>query len=205
VQFLTHGGTLDNTYWDFAPTYSYIDAAAILGYATFSYDRLGIGLSSHPDPKQIVQCPLQIELAHSLIQKLRAGEIGGVAFEKIVGVGHSLGAAITQGVSRLHGEDFDVVVLTGHSGFHGGAGTGFAASAQQIANTVPDRDELKGLDNGYVTLGPVAQALQFAFFYYPHFEEESTFTALHISSLEREANRCTQSLQRTTAPAKQTP
>jgi len=94
-------------------------------------------------------------------------------FGKVVGVGHSLGAALTQGVSRLHGEDLDAVVLTGHSGFHGGAGTGFAAAAQQIANTVPDRRELGDLPNGYYTLGPVEQALQFAFFYYPHFEERS--------------------------------
>jgi len=177
VQFLTHGGTLDNTYWDFAPEYSYVDAAAAKGYATFLYDRLGSARSAHPDPRQIVQAPLQVELAHSLVRKPRAGEIGDMEFEKVVGVGHSLGAALIQGVSRLHGDDLDAVVLTGHSGFHGGAGTGFAAAAQQIANTVPDREELKGLENGYFTLGPVEQALQFAFFYYPHFEERSKIFA----------------------------
>jgi hypothetical protein len=50
VQCLTHGGTLDHTYGDFAPGYSYVDAAATKDYATFSYDRLGAGKSAHPDP-----------------------------------------------------------------------------------------------------------------------------------------------------------
>ena len=173
VQFLTHGGTLDNTYWDFALEYSYVDAAAAKGYATFSYDRLGSGQSVHPDPLQVVQVPLQVSLAHELITKLKAGSIGGMAFSKVVGIGHSLGAALTQGVSRLHADDLDAVVLMGHSGFFEGSGTGFAAAAQQIANTLPDRPELKDLPNGYYTLGPVEQALQFAFFYWPHFDEES--------------------------------
>ncbi|KAF2706113.1 catalytic protein [Pleomassaria siparia CBS 279.74] len=170
IQILTHGGTLDHTYWDFAPGYSYVDAAAVKGYATFSYDRLGAAKSAHPDPWQVVQAPLQVEIAHALVQKLKSGKIGGIAFQKVVGVGHSLGAALTQGVSRLHPDDFDAVALTGHSAFSEGGGTGFAAAAQQIANTLPDRSEFKKLPNGYFTLGPGPQTLQFAFFYYPHFD-----------------------------------
>lgn len=80
VQFLAHGGSLDLSYWDFAPEYSYADAAADRGYATFSYDRLGTRMLDHPDPKQIVQVPLQAEIAHILIQKLKEGNIGGIAF-----------------------------------------------------------------------------------------------------------------------------
>jgi hypothetical protein len=173
IHFLTHGGTLDHKYWDFAPNYSYVDAAATKGYATFSYDRLGAAKSAHPDPWQIVQAPLQVELAHSLIQMLRGGKIGGITFEKVVGIGHSLGAALTQGVSGTYPDDFDAIVLTGHSAFSEGGGTGFAAAAQQIANTLPDRPELKNLPDGYFTLGPVPQALQFAFFYHPHFDTNS--------------------------------
>jgi pimeloyl-ACP methyl ester carboxylesterase len=172
VQFLSHGGTLDHTYWDFAPGYSYVDAAAEKGYATFSFDRLGTGKSTQPDPLQIVQIPLQVEIAHAIIENLKSGQIGGIAFGQVVGVGHSLGAALTQEVARLHPDDFDALVLTGHSNFHQGAGTGFAAAAQQISNTVSDRPELKGLPNGYYTLAPVEQALQFAFYYYPHFDQK---------------------------------
>ena len=89
VQVLTHGITLDSSYWDTAPRYSYVDAAAEAGYATFSYDRLGIGHSDHPDPLQVVQAPLQVEILHSLISKLRVANIGGHRFERIVGVGLS--------------------------------------------------------------------------------------------------------------------
>ncbi|KAF2462569.1 alpha/beta-hydrolase [Lindgomyces ingoldianus] len=170
IQFLTHGGTTDNSYWDFADGYSYVDTAALQGYATFSYDRLGTGKSEHPDPYQVVQAPLQVELAHALIRKLKGGHLGNLVFNKIIGVGHSLGSALTQGISSSHPEDFNAVVLTGHSGFTGGAGTGFAAAAQQIANTFVDRPEFKHLPNGYFTLGPGHQTLQFAFFYYPHFD-----------------------------------
>ncbi|CAI6335125.1 unnamed protein product [Periconia digitata] len=169
LQFLTHGGTTDYNYWDFAAGYSYVDAAAEQGYATFSYDRLGIGKSSHPDPKQIVQGPLQVDLAHVLIQKMKAGSIGGIRFNSVVGVGHSLGSVLTQGIASKYPEDFSALALTGHSQGSAGGTIGFAAAAQQIANTLPDRPELKGLPNGYFSLGPIPQTLQFAFFYYLFF------------------------------------
>jgi hypothetical protein len=174
VHFLTHGGTTDASYWDFAPGYSYIDAAATQGHATFSYDRLGTRHSSHPDPLQVVQAGVQTELAHALIQKLRSGALSNITFPHVIGIGHSLGSAVTQAVSSAYPNDFDALILTGHSGSHGGAMTGFASAAWQIANTLPDREELKNLPNGYFSHAPVRQAMQFPFFYYPHYEEEST-------------------------------
>ena len=71
---------------------SYVDAAADAGYATFSYDRLGVGASDHPDPIEVVQASLEVEVAHALIQALRDGVIGGNTFYKVVGIGHSLGS-----------------------------------------------------------------------------------------------------------------
>ncbi|PVI01824.1 hypothetical protein DM02DRAFT_524272 [Periconia macrospinosa] len=169
IQFLTHGGTTDHNYWDFAAGYSYVDAAAEQGYATFSYDRLGTGRSDHPDPKQVVQAPLQVDLAHVLIQKIKSGSVGGIHFNSVVGVGHSLGSALTQGIASKYPSDFSALALTGHSQGSDGGTIGFAAAAQQIANTLPDRPELKRLPNGYFSLGPIPQTLQFAFFYYPFF------------------------------------
>lgn len=169
IQFLTHGGTTDYRYWDFAAGYSYVDAAAEQGFATFSYDRLGTGKSEHPDPKQVVQAPLQVELAHVLIQKIKSGSLGGIRFASIVGVGHSLGSAVTQSIASKYPDDFSALVLTGHSQGSEGGTIGFAAAAQQIANTLPDRPELKRLPNGYFSLGPAPQTLQFAFFYHPFF------------------------------------
>jgi hypothetical protein len=175
IQFLTHGGTTDLNYWDFTAGYSYVDAAAEQGYATFTYDRLGTGKSDHPDPKQVVQVPLQVDLAHVLIEKIKAGSIGGIHFNRVVGVGHSLGSAITQGIASKYPEDFSALALTGHSQGSDGGIIGFAAAAQQIANTLPDRPDLKRLPNGYFSLGPIPQALQFAFFYYPFFNTTRTF------------------------------
>jgi hypothetical protein len=89
VQVLTHGATLDSTYWDFATDYSYINAAAAAGYATFSYDRLGVGNPAHPDPIQTVQAALQVEILHQLVVLLRAAPgLGGKLFKNVVGVGH---------------------------------------------------------------------------------------------------------------------
>lgn len=174
IQFLTHGGTTDLHYWDFTADYSYVDAAAEKGYATFTYDRLGTGKSDHPDPKQVVQTPLQVDLAHVLIEKIKAGSVGGIRFNSVVGVGHSLGSAITQGIASKYPEDFSAIALTGHSQGSDGGTIGFAAAAQQIANTLPDRPELKSLPNGYFSLGPIPQTLQFAFFYYPFFNTTRT-------------------------------
>ncbi|MCJ1245729.1 hypothetical protein MMC30_002933 [Trapelia coarctata] len=168
VQFLTHGGTLDNTYWDLAPGYSYIDAAAVAGYATFSYDRLGTGMSDHPDPIQVVQVGVQVEVAHVLVQGLRAAHFGGWSFQKVVGVGHSLGTGLTQGVTTKYPKDFDAVILTGTSAYFGSVSIGVASTAQQIANTDPS-GRFAGLANGYFTPAPVPQAIQFAFYRYPHF------------------------------------
>ena len=61
------GGGFDRSYWNVAPGYSYVGCAAEQGYATFLYDRLGWGLSDHPDPLEIVQLELQVTIAHELI------------------------------------------------------------------------------------------------------------------------------------------
>ncbi|KAF2869229.1 Alpha/Beta hydrolase protein [Massariosphaeria phaeospora] len=178
VQFLSHGGTLDLSYWDFAEGYSYIDAAAEQGFASFAYDRLGSGRSEHPDAIQAVQVPLQVDLAHALIQQLRNGDIGNMAFEKVVGVGHSLGSALTQSLTARYPEDLDAAILTGHSAFFAGAMAGFASAGWQIAKTLSDRPELGELPNGYFAHAAIPQALQFSFYYYPHFDEKIFFRAM---------------------------
>lgn len=89
VQLLTHGATLDHTYLDIAPGYSYIDVASAAGYATLSYDQLGIGNSDHPDPIQVVQATSQVAVTHQLVGLLRGAKLGGFSFSNVVGVGHS--------------------------------------------------------------------------------------------------------------------
>lgn len=181
VQVLTHGGTLDHSYWDIAPGYSYVDAATSAGFATLSYDRLGTGLSDHPDPLQIVQLPLQVELAHILAQQLRAGSIveGQPKFSKVVGVGHSLGGALTQAVAAKYPKDFDALIIQGTSTAFQYAITGVASEAAQIANTDPS-GRFKGLADGYHTPGPLPQAVQFAFYRYPGFNPNSAYPSFRL-------------------------
>lgn len=172
VQFLTHGATLDHSYWDITPGFSYVDAAATAGYATFSYDRLGIGHSDHPAAWE-VQGPVQIELAHALIQRLRNGSIAGYAFENVIGVGHSLGSAITSAIAFNHNSDFDAIILTGFAALSENPQSVIASWDSVMANQDAS-GRLKDLDNGYFTQGS-KRALQYAFYKYPFFPTESKF------------------------------
>ena len=176
VQLLTHGDTLDSTYWDIAPGYSYVDAAVAAGYATFSYDRIGVGRSQHPDPLQVVQAPLQVEIAHALVTSVRNSQFGPYSFKRVIGVGHSAGSAITQGVTTKYPQDFDAVILTGTSISGNSIATAVASSDLTIA-----KDDASGkfasLPNGYL-VPPLPQAIQFPFFRFPNFDPQSAFPGI---------------------------
>lgn len=168
IQFLIHGIGFNQSYWDFAQGYSFINAAAKAGYPTFSYDRLDVGASDHPDPIQIVQAPLQVEIAHNLITLLRQGRLAGQVFKDVVGVGHSFGSIQPVGVLAKYPKDFDAVVLTGFSTNSSALGLTFADFNSAIAaQNQPAR--FGGLPNGYLVVNN-AISNQFAFFYYPNFD-----------------------------------
>ncbi|KAL8907501.1 MAG: hypothetical protein Q9207_001368 [Kuettlingeria erythrocarpa] len=168
VQSLTHGDTLDHTYWDIAPGYSYIDAAVAAGYATLSYDRIGVGKSQHPDPLQVVQAPLQVEIAHGLVAMLRNAQIVQHAFKKVVGVGHSAGSTVTQGVTTKYPKDFDAIILTGTSTSPAYVTTALASFDLTIAN-LDASGKFDGLPNGYL-VQPNQQSIQFPYFRFPNFD-----------------------------------
>ena len=153
IQFLIHGIGFNQSYWDFAEGYSFIDVAAKARYPTFSYDRLSVRASDHPDPIQIVQAPLQVEIAHTLITLLRQGKLPGQKFKDVVGVGYSFGSIQSVGVLAKYPKDFDAVVLTGS--YIPDFNSAIAAQNQ------PDR--FKGLPNGYLVVDN-AIANQFANF-----------------------------------------
>lgn len=168
IQLLTHGSTLEQGYWDI-PGYSYIDAAAQAGYATFTYDRLGIGRSEHPDPVQVVQLPAQVEIAHGLAQLIRSGKLGGKAFDKIVSGGHSLGSIITTGVTAKYPKDFDAVITTGFSANATYFPIVLAAQVVEIASQRAD-GRFEGLQNGYL-IQSTPISVQFDFYRFPYFEQ----------------------------------
>lgn len=166
VQFLTHGVGFGLGYWDFAPGYSYIDVAASAGYTTFLYDRLGVGKSSTPDPITIVQAPLELSIAHALVQMLKTGSIASTKFESVIGVGHSFGSEITQAITVQYPTDLVAAVLTGFTMGQAGLPTFVTSLDLQIA--AQNNPRFARLNNGYiVTANRIGN--QFAFLKYPGF------------------------------------
>lgn len=114
IQLLVHGGTYNRSYWDLpgAPeSYSYQRDMARSGRATFAVDRLGTGASTHPSSLPLL-ITLEARNLHEVVQHLRAGHVGGTAYEKVVIVGHSVGSGIVAMEAATY-HDVDGVVLSG--------------------------------------------------------------------------------------------
>lgn len=83
--------------------------------ATLSYDRLGVGRSSHPDGIQTVQINYEIAQSIGIAQALRNGYLSDLGkFTTVVGVGHSYGSNLLTGAAAMEaGNVFDALILTG--------------------------------------------------------------------------------------------
>jgi hypothetical protein len=60
-------------YWEFedvAGAYSYVNTAVAASYATFAYDRIGAGNSTHPNPYNVLQGPMEVAVLDQLITVL---------------------------------------------------------------------------------------------------------------------------------------
>lgn len=119
IQLLTHGIGFDRSYWD-VPfnnyNYSYIETAVDqYGYSTLSWDRLGIGMSDHPDPIADVQAPLEQAALQALTQMLQSGQVVGTKFQKVIHVGHSFGSELSYGLARDNPKLTSGLILTGFS------------------------------------------------------------------------------------------
>ncbi|EMC98195.1 hypothetical protein BAUCODRAFT_50440, partial [Baudoinia panamericana UAMH 10762] len=172
VQILTHGAAFDRRYWDFAPGYSYVDSAVEHNWATLAYDRIGWGASDTPDPLNIVQFPLIIEICHALTSLLRAGKVGGMAFETVVGVGHSFGSFTTQAVTVNYPDDFDAVILTGYGTLVNGQLRGQTAFAASLNLAIANENQpyrFYDLPNGYLVPNTMVSN-EFGFFYPPNYD-----------------------------------
>jgi pimeloyl-ACP methyl ester carboxylesterase len=120
VQLLTHGIGFDRSYWD-APfnnyNYSYVNEAVDqYGFATFTWDRLGVAHSQHGEPVNEIQVFLEVAALKALTDNLRAGSIKSVPkFEKVLHVGHSFGSAQSYLVTAQYPNISDGIALTGFS------------------------------------------------------------------------------------------
>ena len=168
VQFLTHGVGFDRSYWNFAPGYSYVDIAAQSGYATFFYDRLGVGMSSKPDPIATIQAPLEVEIADQLATMLRNGKFSNMAFSHVIGVGHSYGSIISQAITAQSPSTLDAAILTGFSINATALPLFISALNLALANqNQPHR--FSGLSNGFIVSDTIISN-QIGFFRSPGFD-----------------------------------
>ena len=177
VQFITHGLFAERNYWDFATDYSYVDVATQAGYAAFFYDRVGTGQSQIVDGVNEKQAPLQLEIAIQLIEMLRAGHFGK-EYSTVIGVGHSFGSFITQGVTAAAPEAFDATILTGYSVGVLSATNILLSAGLELANeNQPWR--FHNLPNDYLVLGS-AVALQSGFYHFPGYDSD-VFWLSHVT------------------------
>lgn len=164
-----------SSYWD-VPTnnynYSYVrQATDVHKYSAFFYDRLGAGLSSHPDPINVTQVWLEAEILASLTNISRAGELPGTnntKFGKIVHVGHSFGSVLSNLLTTLYPNISDGIVLTGFSlNDTWQPELVFGGDLVQSNNI----NKFAHLQNGYVSVGSVS-ATQLLFFAPGDFDPE---------------------------------
>ncbi|KAK4499902.1 hypothetical protein PRZ48_008088 [Zasmidium cellare] len=151
LQILTHGIGFDRYYWDFAPNWSYVDVATAAGYSVLLYDRRR-----------------SMEILHSLITRLRRGTYTPPPFETVIGVGHSFGSAITQGLTAAHPTDLDAAILTGFSTNATGMPM-FNLGQNPTIASLNQPYRFSSLNNGFfVVASPVSN--QQTFFTYPNFD-----------------------------------
>jgi alpha-beta hydrolase superfamily lysophospholipase len=115
VQVLVSGTTYSHIYWDLPyqrENYSYVDTLTQAGYATFNFDRIGIGNSSRP-PAEQVNVASNTYVLDQVVQSLREGQIGGVPQKRIMLVGHSSGAFGSVVGVASHDNDLAGVILSG--------------------------------------------------------------------------------------------
>ncbi|AXB41109.1 alpha/beta fold hydrolase [Amycolatopsis albispora] len=114
VQLLVHGGTYNSAYWDIPhepDRNSYQRDMAAHGYATFAMDQLGAGRSGQSASPWLL-LPAAAKAVHEVVGHLRAGHVGGLAFEKVVLAGHSVGSGVVAAEAATY-HDVDGVILSG--------------------------------------------------------------------------------------------
>lgn len=109
--------------------YSWVSFASKLGYPTFSFERLGNGMSDHPNSITVVQCPAQAATIHGLVKLARAGASPFPRqFRNLIFVGASLGSIVGDVINVQYPDDFNSTILCGFSKFWANAVPGIVIS-----------------------------------------------------------------------------
>ncbi|NUP46754.1 MAG: alpha/beta hydrolase [Catenulispora sp.] len=157
VDVLVHGASYNQSYWDWPVdsgtySYSYVHRTLAAGRATFAYDRLGAGASSHP-LSTLVTTVADAYVLHEVIGAMRADGFAGVDV-----VGHSFGSVVAVDEAGTY-HDVDKLVVTGllHSQ---GSGLATVAATFYPADADPQFGPLFA-DAGYLTTLPGTRASSF--------------------------------------------
>lgn len=113
VQLLVPGWSYNRHYWETPPSpgaSSYVQSANRAGYATFAIDRLGTGSSLRP-LSLFMTFQNDVAATHAAVKALRDGALG-ISFDKVIGVGHSLGSLVVTNVAGRYG-GLDALITTG--------------------------------------------------------------------------------------------
>lgn len=119
IQVLTHGIGADKSYWDLPfnnYNYSYVAQATDKhGFSTLSWDRLGVGASSHGKPIAEIQIFLEIAALRVLTNQLRSNKLPHInhAYNKVLHVGHSFGSLMTYALANMYPNITQGIALTG--------------------------------------------------------------------------------------------
>ncbi|KAJ6574332.1 hypothetical protein B0H19DRAFT_933825 [Mycena capillaripes] len=161
LQILAHGFSYTNQYWsppiEEFRNYSYAAFSCKRGLPSLAVDLLAAGLSSRPANASDVQFPTSAAALSQLAQHLKSTSIlpGIRPFQKIIGVGHSLGSALFNFGAIVDGAQspMDGLVLTsmlifGPDDPPPGSGT----SAVPVPARDADPIRWGGLDPSYVTI-----------------------------------------------------
>jgi len=160
VQLLVHTTGANHYYWDPpAEANSYVKAALTAGYATFNVDRFGTGLSTKPI-STLVDITTIEDTLHQVIAQLRAGNIGSRAFQKVMWVGSSYGAAYGWVNATRHPGDIDGYIFTSIMHYTKPSFMATLALPAIIPACVDPVFSSLGLDCGYIStalgsIGPV--------------------------------------------------
>lgn len=155
VQLLVSGLTYDHTYWDQSPAYSYVRFANAAGVATFNIDRIGVGESDKP-PAAEVTVPSEAFVVKQIVHRLK----DHYGFKKVIGVGHSLGAAILMIEGSYPDAGVDGLILADYT--HAG-NVPFIIEISSLRYPAAEDPKFAGagLPEGYVTSLPGTRGYQF--------------------------------------------
>jgi pimeloyl-ACP methyl ester carboxylesterase len=159
VDVLTPGATYNQAYWNWPVDpgqYSYVDKTLAAGRATFDYDRIGTGASSHPVSTEIT-IDTEAYVLHQIIGWLRS-ELG---YGQVNSIGHSLGSVIAIQEAGSY-RDVSRLVVTGLLHVPG-VGLGFASTLESLLYPAIDDPAFAALnlDLGYLTTIPGDRAADF--------------------------------------------